>query len=65
MKLIEAYIVASRGRNPQNPNDRSKGIYLEQRFEVNWGGYCNTITSVQKDNMVLEIYENDTNKTSN
>ena len=44
MKLIEAYIVASRGRNPQNPNDRSKGIYLEQRFEVNWGG---TVTRLQ------------------
>lgn len=38
MKLIKAFVVASRGRNPQNPNDRTKGIYLEQRFEVNWGG---------------------------
>lgn len=57
MKLIKAFVVASRGRNPLNPGDRRKGIYLEQRLEVNWGGYSNTITSVQKDNYVLEIYE--------
>lgn len=65
MKLIKAFVVASRGRNPQNPNDRTKGIYLEQRFEVNWGGYCNTLTSVLKDNYVLEIYGEDRHKTSN
>lgn len=38
MKLIKAFVVASRGRNPDNPGDRSKGIYLEQRLEINWGG---------------------------
>lgn len=38
MKLIKAFTVASRGRNPDNPSDRTKGIYLEQRFEINWGG---------------------------
>ena len=65
MKLIKAFVVASRGRNPDNPGNRSKGIYLEQRLEINWGGYCNTITSVQKDNYVLEIYGKDSNKTSN
>ena len=47
-------IVASRGRNPVNPSDRTPGNYVEQRLEVNSQGLCNTITSVQKDNMVLE-----------
>lgn len=47
-------MVASRGRNPENPNDRSPGIELEQRLEPNEGNLCNTLTSVYKDNMVLE-----------
>lgn len=44
-----------RGRNPDNPSERSKsnGNY-KQRFEPNRGGVCNTITSVQKDNLVVE-----------
>ena len=48
-------IVAMRGRNPDNPSERSKsnGNY-KQRFEPNRGGLCNTITSVQKDNLVVE-----------
>lgn len=48
-------IVASRGRNPENPSDRTKGNYVEQRLEPNTEGICNTLTSVQKDNYVLEI----------
>ena len=47
-------IVASRGRNPENPSDRKQGIELEQRLEPNSEGICNTSTSVQKDNLVLE-----------
>ena len=47
-------IVASRGRNPDNPSDRKQGIELEQRLEPNSEGICNTLTSVQKDNLVLE-----------
>jgi len=47
-------IVASRGRNPQNPSDRTPGNYVEQRLEPNAQGICNTLTSVQKDNLVLE-----------
>ena len=48
------YIVAMRGRNPDNPTSRKAGLVTEQRLELNtWGG-CNTITSVQKDNLVLE-----------
>jgi DNA (cytosine-5)-methyltransferase 1 len=47
-------IVAMRGRNPDNPSDRSVGSPTEQRLEPNGHGICNTLTSVQKDNMVLE-----------
>lgn len=47
-------IVAMRGRNPDNPSDRTAGAPTEQRLEPNAQGICNAITTVQKDNMVLE-----------
>ena len=47
-------IVASRGRNPNNPSDRTTGSPTEQKLEPNSQGLCNTLTSVQKDNLVLE-----------
>lgn len=53
--MIEQIIVASRGRNPSNPSDRTTGAPTEQRLEPNSQGICNTITSVAKDNYVLEI----------
>lgn len=53
--MIKQIIVASRGRNPQNPSDRTTGSQTEQRLEPNMNGVCNTITTVQKDNLVLEI----------
>ncbi len=43
-----------RGRNPENPSDRTPGIHTEQRLEPNSEGICNTLTTVQKDNLVLE-----------
>ena len=46
--------VAMRGRNPTNPSDRTPGIELEQTLEVNGNGTSNCLTSVQKDNLVLE-----------
>ena len=46
--------VAMRGRNPENPSDRTPGIELEQTLEVNQNGTTNCLTSVQKDNLVLE-----------
>ena len=46
-------IVAMRGRNPDNPSDRTPGVKTEQRLEPNRSGVCNALTSVQKDNMVL------------
>lgn len=39
-------IVAMRGRNPDNPSDRTAGAPLEQRLEVNGKGLCNALTSV-------------------
>ena len=50
-------IVASRGRNPNNPSDRTAGVPTEQRLEINKVGVTNTLTSVQKDNLVLEIVD--------
>lgn len=44
---------AFRGRNPNNPSDRTSGIETEQRLEVKEGGKSNTLTSVQKDNVVV------------
>lgn len=53
----EPIIVASRGRNPENPSDRSVGQKLEQRLEPNRQGITNTITSVQKDNYVAVLID--------
>ena len=47
-------IVAMRGRNPNNPSDRTAGSLTEQRLEVNMQGTSNCLTSVQKDNLFLE-----------
>lgn len=47
-------IAAMRGRNPDNSSDRRSGAPTQQRLEVNDKGLCNTLTSVQKDNLVLE-----------
>lgn len=52
-KILESKIVAMRGRNPDNPSDRTVGIQTEQRLEPNAQGMCNSLTTVQKDNMVL------------
>ncbi len=53
--MIKFVIVASRGRNPDNPSDRHSGILTEQRLEPNIFGITNVLTSVAKDNWVLEI----------
>lgn len=51
---IERQIVHMRGRNPDNPSDRTAGIPTEQRLEVNSDGICGALTTVQKDNLLLE-----------
>lgn len=52
-------IVAMRGRPVCNPNLRIAGLPTKQRLEINKEGISNTLTSVQKDNLVLEniIYD--------
>lgn len=47
-------VCAMRGRNPENSSDRTPGIPLVQRLEVNESGMSNALTTVQKDNLVLE-----------
>ena len=51
--VVEVAIGASRGRNPENPSDRTTGAPTEQRLEINQDGTSNTLTSVQKDNYVV------------
>ena len=53
MKLF--FIAGSRGRNPDNQGDRTPGIKLKQRLEINKDGVCNSLTTVLKDNYVIEI----------
>lgn len=54
-KIIdEPMICASRGRNPENPSDRTVGSPTEQMIEINKQGIANTLTTVQKDNLVIE-----------
>ena len=48
------FIGGSRGRNPNNPSDRTSGTETQQRLEINKDGVSNTVTTVQKDNYVVE-----------
>ena len=54
--VIEPLCAASRGRNPDNPSDRTAGSPTEQMLEINYSGCSNTLTSVQKDNYVVEPF---------
>lgn len=47
-------VVAMRGRNPENPSDRTAGSPTAHRLEPNAQGMCNSLTTVQKDNLLLE-----------
>jgi DNA (cytosine-5)-methyltransferase 1 len=49
----QAVIAAMRGRNPLNASDRTTGSPTKQRLEINKNGTSNTITSVTKDNLVV------------
>jgi hypothetical protein len=49
------YAMAMRGRNPENPTDRTVGLPTEQRLEISeHPDICNCITSVGKDCLTLE-----------
>lgn len=52
--IIEPICAAMRGRDPDNPSARITGQKNEQRLEVNSQGTTNTLTSVQKDNLIIE-----------
>lgn len=52
--LEEPTIAASRGRNPENTSDRTVGAPTEQMLEFNKNGTSNTLTTVQKDNYLVE-----------
>jgi DNA (cytosine-5)-methyltransferase 1 len=52
---MDLICVAMRGRNPDNPSDRTTGAPTEQRLEPNLSGKTDCLTSVQKDNLVLQI----------
>ena len=51
---IEPRCVAQRGRYPENPKSRVAGLPTEQMFEAREDGKTNTLTAVQKDNLVAE-----------
>lgn len=55
MGVDDNYIVAMRGRNPDNPSDRRTGSPTEQRLEPNTTGKTNCLTSVQKDNLIVSM----------
>ena len=54
---MDILCVAMRGRNPDNPSDRTAGSPTEQRLEVKTDGktncLTNCLTNVQKDNLVF------------
>lgn len=52
-QVVEPIIGAIRGRNPDNPSDRTTGIPTQQMLEIG-GEVSNTLTTVQKDNVVVE-----------
>ena len=52
--VLQPCIDAVRGRNPDNPSDRTVGAQTQQRLEINKSGLSNALTTVQKDNMVVE-----------
>lgn len=52
--IEEPFCAASRGRNLENPSDRTAGVPMEQVLEPRFDGVTNTITTVQKDCYVIE-----------
>lgn len=53
--VMEPTIAAMRGRDKDNPNDRGKSTdNYAQRLEIKPDGTSNTLTSVAKDNLLIE-----------
>lgn len=59
MCRYKCYSIASRSRDPINRNRRGPcrdgDNYMVQVFEVNPNPWCNSITSVTKDYLLLEV----------
>lgn len=57
---MKKIVVASRGRNPDNPSDRTSrgGGIMKQRLEPNFHK-TNSLTTVCKDNLVMEYEKKD------
>ena len=51
---MDLICVAMRGRGKENPSDRRAGISTEQRLEPNLDGKTNCLTSVAKDNLIIQ-----------
>lgn len=51
-------IGAIRGRNPDNPKSRESGLPTQQMLEINNSGLSNCLTTVQKDNVLIEPRSN-------
>ena len=54
IKVAEPCICAMRGRNPLNPTSRNSGEPTTQMLEIKSDGTSNALTTVQKDNLLLE-----------
>lgn len=52
---MDLICVVMRGRNVENPSDRTKGIELEQRLEPNTTGKTNCLSTVSKDNLIMQV----------
>jgi DNA-cytosine methyltransferase len=52
---MDIICVAMRGRNLENPSDRSKGASLSQVLEMKTDGKTNCITNVSKDNLIMQL----------
>ena len=52
---IEIQCVAMRGRKPDNPKSRVAGLPTEQQLEPRNDGKTNCLTSVQKDNLIIQL----------
>ena len=52
---MDLICVAMRGRNPENSSDRTTGSPTEQRIEPRTDGKTNTLTTVQKDNLIMQL----------
>lgn len=52
---VEIKCVAMRGRKPENPTSRKSGLPTEQQLEPRTDNKSNCLTSVQKDNLVIQL----------